>query len=90
MTTRDDDLTVLSDTELSERTRKVHATLMQLPREHVNRDSYIIAFRLCINEVNRRKLPDPLDNSDTLGTRQPGASGFAPAPGGFYPTTPAC
>jgi hypothetical protein len=84
------ELAELSDAELSERTRKVHASLRKLPREHANRDSYIIAFRLCINEVNRRKLPDPLIDSDALSTRQPGASGFAPAPGGFYPVPPAC
>jgi hypothetical protein len=84
----DADLAALNDHELAERARKVHETLTSLPRDHASRDSYIISWRLCINELNRRSLPDPVEYQ--LSTREPGASKFAPAPapGGFYPTKP--
>jgi hypothetical protein len=80
MTTRD--LEDLNDDELAQRARKVHETLINLPRDHVSRDDYIISWRRCINELNRRSLPDPVDYG-TPDTRVPGGSGFAP--GGFYP-----
>lgn len=80
------DLELLNDDELAERARKTRASLMRLPRNHVNRDSYIMAWRLTIDEMNRRSLPSDSPHDGTLAMRQPGNSGFAP--GDFYPTNP--
>jgi hypothetical protein len=79
------DLEGLNDDELTERARKVHETLMRLPRTHASRDGYIVAWRNCVDEMNRRALPAyPPPHDDELAGRQPGFSGHAP--GGFYRT----
>lgn len=51
------DLDTLNDAELASRARDIHNTLLQLPRSHHNRDEYILAWRLVIDEMNRRSLP---------------------------------
>lgn len=59
------DLDTLNDIELANRAREVHNTLLQLPRNHHSRDEYILAWRLVIDEMNRRSLPPypPHDNA---------------------------
>jgi hypothetical protein len=53
-----DELAELSDTDLAAETQRRNDELMKLPRQHPERDAYILAWRKCIDEMDHRARTD--------------------------------
>jgi hypothetical protein len=53
------ELAGLSDADLAAEAQRRNAALVALPRQHPERDAYILAWRKCIDEMDHRARVEP-------------------------------